>query len=88
MRQAAAAGDSVVYGDATRLQALMAAGLVRASAVVVTYIDVPAALKVLANTPFARAAGAVVVRTQDDAHLDKLRDAGATEVVPEAIEGP
>ena len=47
VRQAAAAGDSVVYGDATRLQALMAAGLVRASAVVVTYIDVPAALKVL-----------------------------------------
>jgi hypothetical protein len=42
VRQAAAAGDSVVYGDATRLQALMAAGLVRASAVVVTYIDVPA----------------------------------------------
>ena len=28
VRQAAAAGDSVVFGDATRLQALMAAGLV------------------------------------------------------------
>jgi CPA2 family monovalent cation:H+ antiporter-2 len=76
-----------VYGDATRLQALMAAGLVRASAVVVTYIDVPAALKVLANTRAHAPQVPVVVRTQDDAHLDKLQDAGATEVVPEAIEG-
>ena len=87
VRQAAAAGDSVVYGDATRLQALMAAGLGRASAVVGTYIDVPAALKVLANTRSHAPQVPVVVRTQDDAHLDKLQDAGATEVVPEAIEG-
>jgi CPA2 family monovalent cation:H+ antiporter-2 len=87
VRQAAAAGDSVVYGDATRLQALMAAGLVRASAVVVTYLDVPAALKVLANTRAHAPQVPVVVRTQDDLHLDKLQDAGATEVVPEAIEG-
>jgi len=87
VRQAAAAGDSVVYGDATRLQALMAAGLVRASAVVVTYIDVPAALKVLANARSHAPQVPVVVRTQDDLYLDKLQDAGATEVVPEAIEG-
>ncbi|MCZ8092523.1 MAG: monovalent cation:proton antiporter-2 (CPA2) family protein [Acidovorax sp.] len=87
VRQAAAAGDSVVYGDATRLQALMAAGLVRASAVVVTYIDVPAALKVLANTRSHAPQVPVVVRTQDDFSLDKLQAAGATEVVPEAIEG-
>jgi monovalent cation:H+ antiporter-2, CPA2 family len=41
VRQAAAAGHSVVFGDAARLQALMAAGLSRASAVVVTYLDTP-----------------------------------------------
>ena len=35
--------------DAARLQALMAAGLARASAVVITYLDVPGALKVLAH---------------------------------------
>ena len=87
VRQAAAAGHSVVYGDATRLQALMAAGLVRASAVAVTYLDVPATLKVLANTRTHAPQVPVVVRTQDDLHLDKLQAAGATEVVPEAIEG-
>jgi CPA2 family monovalent cation:H+ antiporter-2 len=46
VRQAAAAGDSVVFGDAARLQALMAAGLARATAVVITYLDVPGAMKV------------------------------------------
>ncbi|MGJ7492701.1 monovalent cation:proton antiporter-2 (CPA2) family protein [Variovorax sp. ZT4R33] len=87
VRQAAAAGDSVVFGDATRLQALMAAGLARASAVVVTYLDVPGALKVLANTRSHAPQVPVIVRTQDDLDLEKLQAAGATEVVPEAIEG-
>ena len=87
VRQAAAAGDSVVYGDATRLQALMAAGLVRASAMAITHIDVPAALKVLANARSHAPHVPVVVRTRDDMYLEKLREAGATEVVPEAIEG-
>ncbi len=87
VRKAAAAGDSVVFGDAARLQALMAAGLARASAVVVTYLDVPGALKVLANTRAHAPQVPVIVRTQDDLDLDRLREAGATEVVPEAIEG-
>lgn len=47
VRQAAEAGDSVVFGDAARLQALIASGIARASAVVITYLDVPGALKVL-----------------------------------------
>jgi CPA2 family monovalent cation:H+ antiporter-2 len=87
VRQAAAAGDSVVFGDAARLQALMAAGLARASAVVVTYQDVPGALKVLANTRAHASQVPVIVRTRDDRDLEKLQAGGATEVVPEAIEG-
>jgi CPA2 family monovalent cation:H+ antiporter-2 len=87
VRQAASAGDSVVFGDAARLQALMAAGLARASAVVVTYLDVPGAIKVLAHTRSHAPQVPVIVRTQDDLDLEQLRAAGATEVVPEAIEG-
>jgi len=87
VRQAAAAGDSVVFGDAARLQALVAAGLARASAVVITYLDVPGAAKVLACTRSHAPHVPVIVRTQDDRDLDKLRAAGATEVVPEALEG-
>ena len=87
VHQAAAAGDKVVYGDAVRLQALMAAGLVRASAVVVTYLDTPSAMKVLANIRSHAPKVPVIVRTVDDHDLEKLQLAGATEVVPEAIEG-
>jgi CPA2 family monovalent cation:H+ antiporter-2 len=87
VRQAAAAGDSVVFGDASRLQALMAAGLARASAVVITYLDVPGAMKVLANARAHAPQVPVIVRTQDDHDLERLQAAGATEVVPEALEG-
>ena len=86
VRQAAAAGHSVVFGDAARLQALMAAGLHRASALVVTYNDSPSAFKVLHHAREQAPQVPVVVRTVDDADLDRLRQAGATEVVPEAIE--
>jgi monovalent cation:H+ antiporter-2, CPA2 family len=87
VRQAAAAGDSVVFGDAARLQALMAAGLARASAVVITYLETPGALKVLTHIRSHAPHVPVIVRTQDDHDLELLQDAGATEVVPEAIEG-
>lgn len=87
VRKAAAAGDKVVYGDAVRLQALMAAGLARASAVVITYLDTPSALKVLANIRSHAPHVPGIVRTVDDHDLEKLQHAGATEVVPEAIEG-
>jgi CPA2 family monovalent cation:H+ antiporter-2 len=87
VRQAAAAGDSVVFGDAVRLQALMAAGLARASAVVITYLETSSAMKVLAHIKQHAPQVPVVVRTQDDHDLEALQHAGATEVVPEAIEG-
>jgi CPA2 family monovalent cation:H+ antiporter-2 len=87
VRQAAAAGDSVVFGDAVRLQSLIAAGLSRASAVVITYLDTASALKVLANIRTHAPSIPVIVRTADDRDLEKLQAAGATEVVPEAIEG-
>jgi CPA2 family monovalent cation:H+ antiporter-2 len=85
--QASAAGESVVFGDAARLQALMAAGLARAKAVVITHLEVPSALKILAHIQAHAPQVPVIVRTKDDHDLELLRLAGATEVVPEAIEG-
>ena len=86
VRQAAAAGHSVVFGDAARAQALRAAGLSRASAVVVTYLETASALRVLHHVHTYAPTVPVVVRTIDDQDLEKLQGAGATEVVPEAIE--
>ncbi len=87
VREAAAEGGSVVYGDAGRREALMAAGLTKARAVAVTYADVPGALKVIHHAHSARPDLPVIVRTQDDADLDRLLKAGAAEVVPEVLEG-
>jgi CPA2 family monovalent cation:H+ antiporter-2 len=87
VRQAAAAGQNVVFGDAARLQSLMAAGLARASAVVVSYPDTPSALRILRLVREHAANVPVIVRTIDDTDLERLRAAGAAEVVPEAIEG-
>ena len=87
VRQAAAAGQNVVFGDAARLQSLMAAGLARASAVVVSYHDTPSALKILRLVQAHAPQVPVIVRTIDDSDIERLQAAGATEVVPEAIEG-
>jgi CPA2 family monovalent cation:H+ antiporter-2 len=48
---------------------------------------VPSAMKVLANIRTHAPQVPVIVRTQDDHALEELQKAGATEVVPEAIEG-
>ncbi len=87
VREATAAGDSVVYGDAARRETLIAAGLSRAAALVISYNDAHSALKVLHFAHELNPTLPVIVRTQDDADLDRLLRGGATEVVPEVFEG-
>ncbi|HJV73368.1 MAG TPA: cation:proton antiporter [Noviherbaspirillum sp.] len=87
VREAQAAGANVSYGDAARRESLVAAGIHRAAALVVTYASTPSALKVLHHAHELAPALPVIVRSYDDTDLDKLREAGAAEVVPEAIEG-
>jgi CPA2 family monovalent cation:H+ antiporter-2 len=87
VRQAAAAGDSVVYGDASRREVLVAAALSRAIAVVVSFADTPKALAILAHVRELRPEVPVVVRTFDDADVARLRAAGAAEIVAEVVEG-
>jgi len=87
VREAGVAGESVVYGDAGRREALVAAGISRASALVITYDDTESALKVLYQAHELNPSLAVIVRTQDDHDLERLTRAGATEVVPEILEG-
>ena len=87
VREASAAGESVVYGDAGRREALVAAGIARASALVITYANTHSALKVLHHTHELKPSLPVIVRTYDDHDLEQLTRAGATEVVPEILEG-
>ncbi|MCA1926405.1 MAG: monovalent cation:proton antiporter-2 (CPA2) family protein [Thiobacillus sp.] len=87
IRAVAASGVSVVYGDASRREVLVAAGLSRAQAVVVTYSDVHSSMAILRHVRELRPELPVVVRTIDDAHIDELKAAGAAEVVSEVMEG-
>jgi CPA2 family monovalent cation:H+ antiporter-2 len=86
VRGAASAGDTVVFGDCSRRETLIAAGLMRASAVVVSFNDVQATMRVLHHVQAARPDVPVVARAADDADLELLMDAGAMEVVPEMLE--
>jgi len=87
IRAVAALGVSVVYGDASRREVLMAAGLSRAQAVVVTYSDLHSSMAILRHVRELRPEVPVVVRTIDDTHIDTLKEAGAAEVVSEVMEG-
>jgi len=86
VQSAAATGETVVFGDAARREVLQAAGIQRAKALVITFADVPSALAVLAQAQALRPDLPVLVRTRDETDIDRLRAAGATEVVAEVME--
>jgi CPA2 family monovalent cation:H+ antiporter-2 len=86
IRGAGAAGERVVYGDASRHETLVAAGITRASALVITFADTELALRILHHVRSLSPGLPVIVRTLDDANLDRLIGAGASEVVPETFE--
>ncbi len=86
VREAAAAGETVVFGDAARRETLVAAGIYRAAVVVITYADTASAVRVLNLVHELRPELPVIVRALDETDYDVLSRAGAAEIVPEALE--
>jgi len=86
VREASGSGE-VVFGDATRREVLIAAGIERARALVVSFAEVEVALRIVGTVRSVRADLPIIVRTSDDEAIDTLLDAGATEVVPDVLEG-
>ncbi|HET6718029.1 MAG TPA: cation:proton antiporter [Rhodocyclaceae bacterium] len=87
IREAKRAGEHVVFGNAERREVLRAAGLARARAVVITCADTASAERVLHQVRQLRADLPVIVRAVDDRSVDRLKKLGATEVIPEVLEG-
>jgi len=79
-------GQKVFYGDARHREILLAAGLERCRVLVVSFADVPAAMRILHTVHHIRPGLPILVRTRDDMHLARLKRAGASEVVPEVLE--
>jgi monovalent cation:H+ antiporter-2, CPA2 family len=87
VKQASAAGESVMFGDASKREVLTAAGIARASALVISFADTHTAMRILAHVRTLKPDLPVIVRTFDDTDVQKLRDAGADEIVAEVVEG-
>lgn len=86
VREAAMAGESVTFGDCARKETLVAAGIARANVLVITFSDRHAAQRVLHHARELRPDIPIVVRALEDSDVEKFAAAGATEVVPEALE--
>lgn len=86
VREAHLAGEPVYYGDASDRTVLESVGIANARLLVIGHHDLPAALAVLDAVRNLRPGLPVMVRATDESQVDKLRAAGATEVVPETLE--
>ncbi|WP_126447198.1 monovalent cation:proton antiporter family protein [Sulfuricystis multivorans] len=86
VREAAAAGEPVAWGDCTRRENLLAAGIARASVLVVTFADIATTLRLVERVRELRPDLAIVARAREEEDIEKLYAAGVAEVVPEALE--
>jgi CPA2 family monovalent cation:H+ antiporter-2 len=86
IRAARQAGDPVMFGDSADEEILVKAGIAKATAVVISFANPATAIGILHCIRRIRADIPVLVRTQDDAKLTELKEAGATDVVPETFE--
>jgi CPA2 family monovalent cation:H+ antiporter-2 len=75
------------YGDGSRPEVLRAAGVERASAVVITLDDAESVTRALHAVRAADHDVPVIVRARDTRSCGPLTAAGATAVVPELVEG-
>ncbi|UTW50284.1 monovalent cation:proton antiporter-2 (CPA2) family protein [bacterium SCSIO 12827] len=77
----------VFYGDASRLDLLNRAHIERCAAVVVTMDNPAAAERIVGEIRSTWPLVAVYARARDKAHAVRMMNAGATQAVPESIEG-
>lgn len=83
---AARQGEPAVFGDCARRETLIAAGIMRADVLVITFANTQVAMKILHHAHALRPELPVVVRTAEEGDVGRLIAAGAAEVVPEALE--
>ena len=86
VREAALAGETVVFADSSRREALIAAGVQRAAAVVVTFAESAEAMRAIAHVHSLNPAVPVIARASEEVDIALLTAAGASEIVPEALE--
>jgi CPA2 family monovalent cation:H+ antiporter-2 len=86
VQEAHDAGEPVFFGDASRQEIIHAAGIERARVVVISFETHQSVMPILHHLKAHYPKIPVLVRTRDDAHLEELQAAGASEVMPETVE--
>ena len=86
VRHARMARKRVLYGDAGRFTLLEAVGIMRARALAIAFADPDMALKIIRQVRPQLPQLPILVRAADVSDLDVLEAAGATDVLPEALE--
>ncbi|MDP1605175.1 MAG: monovalent cation:proton antiporter-2 (CPA2) family protein [Rhodocyclaceae bacterium] len=86
VREAANAGEPVAWGDCTRRENLLAAGIARARVLIVTFADIETTLRLVQRVRELRPDLPIVARSREEDDAEKLFEAGVAEVVPEALE--
>lgn len=78
--------ETVMYGESTRREVLLSAGLMRASALVITFSERENALTIIHLARHLRAKLPIIVKTDDLSSYETLKAAGATDVVSTSLE--
>lgn len=87
VHESCAAGELVYFGDAQNKDILRAVGIDKAKLAILTFDEHAKAKAVIESVVALNPDLPVVVRTRKDYHLEELYMAGASQVVPEILEG-
>ena len=85
--EASTAGEHICFGDARRDDVIAAVGAQHARMLILSFPDTDTSLAALKHLRNRFESLPILVRTPDDSCLEEFQNAGATEVIPEALEG-
>ncbi|HOJ05633.1 MAG TPA: cation:proton antiporter [Bacteroidota bacterium] len=86
VRREAKAGVNIMFGDATQDAVLHSAGIGSARVVVIAISDAAATERITARARVLNGTASIIVRTRFVSEVERLRAAGADEVIPEEFE--
>lgn len=86
VQEAVAGGAPVYFGDSAKRDILRAVGAARVPLIIISFSDDPRAIDVLKEIRSMNDKAFVIVRSRDDLNLDRLTEAGASQVVPDTLE--
>ncbi len=86
IKEAFEAGEPVHYGDTSHPEILKKTGIMKASAMVITFHDKYLAEKILHVARGLNQNLPIVIRTRNDQQMENFEKLGATTVVPESLE--